>query len=760
MASTPILTSKARSAIDKENILVHSTTKPNVTQGNPIPPAKRLRRNEFVESQPKIQTPPSSFPSSSISQETHQSGLTPTLETTTKNTRFQSDGTRTNDFFSSRSNIHAPPSFLTTSSIPLSDTTNVWPSIRPHAQQSVRTPTFDSSKSRLTAKDKRKGKVVASGKRAKTNHAIKEPLVGVDGDGYSSEENDESIYRDYEGASEEYGEQHYDCSSEESDIESKLRVNFNDKSKERDIVAPANSTTSSKGKNKVSNTALFLKMPTHDLYMNWKYTVKSSQFNPILFLFTPPEETKEITLTKSLKVESIIEPKEKEKKLGRKFGKLYSPSSSSSDISIKALSRLEDIVNKIDFVRTLILPRQVKFKVKRCLSTDFAGFGLWRYIFSSERTSHFAIDAAIDSLVQIFYFSTTPKPLQPWDKSDIIEDMGSGKLLVQRYIACLSYNISIILFPPTGETSTIGDVAHGSSWYYIGSGGYHTKATKGPTTLMCKKCGKTDIVGVAQYLAKISVYDNDDQSSFVLFGDAGHELSGKKASELVARYFEANENVGDDHLVPVPQALIDTIGQTRKFIVKLIIMNHQPHVSYSFSSEIEPATTDPDRQLNIKIKRKNTSQTEINFSIKFSTTENGHITDDTADLMEHMFSYHVIYFPVSGEITEYTSHKFASMIPSLTDYAGTNVRAVLSIRDFNPTAINRIDLDLALIDLRASIRQPIPEDADKVCSICQDKLIGTGVVNSLKCNHIYHHLCIVEWIRHNLRSPTCRDTHF
>lgn len=49
MASTPILTSKARSAIDKENILVHSTTKPNVTQGNPIPPAKRLRRNEFVE---------------------------------------------------------------------------------------------------------------------------------------------------------------------------------------------------------------------------------------------------------------------------------------------------------------------------------------------------------------------------------------------------------------------------------------------------------------------------------------------------------------------------------------------------------------------------------------------------------------------------------------------------------------------------------------------------------------------------------------
>ncbi|KAH0916103.1 hypothetical protein HID58_030549 [Brassica napus] len=121
--------------------------------------------------------------------------------------------------------------------------------------------------------------------------------------------------------------------------------------------------------------------------------------------------------------------------------------------------------------------------------------------------------------------------------------------------------------------ATIGDVVHGSGWYYIGCGGCHTKATKGPTTLMCKKCGKSDIVGVAQYLAKISVYDNNDQAVFVLLGDSGHELSGKKASELVESYFEANEDEGSDHLVPVPQALIDTIGQTRKFIMKVSTHN-------------------------------------------------------------------------------------------------------------------------------------------------------------------------------------------
>ncbi|KAG2250695.1 hypothetical protein Bca52824_080831 [Brassica carinata] len=111
--------------------------------------------------------------------------------------------------------------------------------------------------------------------------------------------------------------------------------------------------------------------------------------------------------------------------------------------------------------------------------------------------------------------------------------------------------------------ATINDVVHRSAWYYIACGGCKTKATKGPTTLMCKKCGKAEVAGVAEYLTKLSVYDNDDQAFFVLIGDTGRELTGKPASELT------NENVGDDHVIPVPQALLGTIGQTHKFIVKV-----------------------------------------------------------------------------------------------------------------------------------------------------------------------------------------------
>ncbi|KAF2604901.1 hypothetical protein F2Q70_00027604 [Brassica cretica] len=84
-------------------------------------------------------------------------------------------------------------------------------------------------------------------------------------------------------------------------------------------------------------------------------------------------------------------------------------------------------------------------------------------------------------------------------------------------------------------TTTIDDVVHGSAWYR----------------------------------AKISVYDNSEQAFFVLLGNAGRELTGRHASELVTSYFEANEHEGADHEVPVPEALISTIGQTHKFCVKV-----------------------------------------------------------------------------------------------------------------------------------------------------------------------------------------------
>ncbi|CAH8380272.1 unnamed protein product [Eruca vesicaria subsp. sativa] len=110
--------------------------------------------------------------------------------------------------------------------------------------------------------------------------------------------------------------------------------------------------------------------------------------------------------------------------------------------------------------------------------------------------------------------------------------------------------------------ATFDDVVHGCR-------DCHTKAIKGPTALMCKKCGKHETDAVPQYHSKLSVYDQKDQAVFVLLGDAGEELTGKKAAELADSYYQLNEIKEEDHIVPVPQALISTIGQTRKFVVKV-----------------------------------------------------------------------------------------------------------------------------------------------------------------------------------------------
>ncbi|CAF1974335.1 unnamed protein product [Brassica oleracea var. botrytis] len=94
--------------------------------------------------------------------------------------------------------------------------------------------------------------------------------------------------------------------------------------------------------------------------------------------------------------------------------------------------------------------------------------------------------------------------------------------------------------------------------------------------------------------AKISVYDNNEQVVFILLGDGGRGLTGKHAAEVVDNYFEANQNLGADHQIHVPEALINTIGQTHKFSVKvsehnLTGMTHTITVTKILSPAVLPA---------------------------------------------------------------------------------------------------------------------------------------------------------------------------
>ncbi|XP_048596260.1 uncharacterized protein LOC125578032 [Brassica napus] len=150
-------------------------------------------------------------------------------------------------------------------------------------------------------------------------------------------------------------------------------------------------------------------------------------------------------------------------------------------------------------------------------------------------------------------------------------------------------------------TATIDDVVHGSSWYYIACSECHSKATKGPSSLICTntKCEKVNTVGIPQYRAKISVYDKTEQAFFVLLGDAGRELTGRHASELVNSYFEVNKSEGADHVVPVPEALISTIGQTHKFCVKVTDHNFSGNTRAITVTKILPLDTPPPTEASV-----------------------------------------------------------------------------------------------------------------------------------------------------------------
>ncbi|WZY99186.1 hypothetical protein YC2023_071515 [Brassica napus] len=103
-----------------------------------------------------------------------------------------------------------------------------------------------------------------------------------------------------------------------------------------------------------------------------------------------------------------------------------------------------------------------------------------------------------------------------------------------------------------------------------------------------------------------------DQAVFVLLGDAGRALTEWHASELVSSYFEvinyqsrildelishccadcqANADIGVDQEAPVPEALINTIGQRHKFSVKVTEHNLSGKTRALTVTEILPLDT-------------------------------------------------------------------------------------------------------------------------------------------------------------------------
>ncbi|XP_033138605.1 uncharacterized protein LOC103845628 isoform X2 [Brassica rapa] len=153
------------------------------------------------------------------------------------------------------------------------------------------------------------------------------------------------------------------------------------------------------------------------------------------------------------------------------------------------------------------------------------------------------------------------------------------------------------------ETLTISEIAAflkrepaklGAEWYYIACKDCQTKLNRGPTTLLCPKCRNEDATALANYRVELSVYDNEAQCTFIILGDAGKELTGRKASELIDAYVQENGGDEAELEVPLPQCFIDTIGQTKKFRIKVSPYNFtSTRISLTATKIISPAVLPP-----------------------------------------------------------------------------------------------------------------------------------------------------------------------
>ncbi|XP_033131882.1 uncharacterized protein LOC117126840 [Brassica rapa] len=142
--------------------------------------------------------------------------------------------------------------------------------------------------------------------------------------------------------------------------------------------------------------------------------------------------------------------------------------------------------------------------------------------------------------------------------------------------------------------ATIDDVKLGAEWYYIACKDCQTKLNRGPTTLLCPKCRNEDATALANYRVELSVYDNEEQCTFIILGDAGKELTGRKASELIDAYVQENGGDEAELEVPLPQCFIDTIGQTKKFRIKVSPYNFtSTRLSLTATKIISPAVLPP-----------------------------------------------------------------------------------------------------------------------------------------------------------------------
>lgn len=121
-------------------------------------------------------------------------------------------------------------------------------------------------------------------------------------------------------------------------------------------------------------------------------------------------------------------------------------------------------------------------------------------------------------------------------------------------------------------------------------------------------------------------------------------------------------------------------------------------------------------------------------------------------------------FPTENNITIYSlirqvTSQITQRIPEVMVNSSLNNILVfevdLNLQDEEEDNISRQDTSQIIVD---SEKYENIETGYTTCAICTEDFIGTDDISKVKCNHVFHTKCIVEWGHYKCECPICRQS--
>ncbi|CAG7884957.1 unnamed protein product [Brassica rapa] len=136
----------------------------------------------------------------------------------------------------------------------------------------------------------------------------------------------------------------------------------------------------------------------------------------------------------------------------------------------------------------------------------------------------------------------------------------------------------------------------------------------------------------------------------------------------------------------------------------------------------------------------------------------GNFSETLTEIMEDMLTYHDIYHPNSTYLIEETKEYVMNEVRANFNPFTNDLQVTLTIKDYNPNATSRLDVDLIITDLESTNRPPTMEEENETCIVCFGNYNQHNNLCTLTCGHSFHFPCIDQWLRRNISCPICRES--